>query len=184
MNSALRSIFAGGNGRLVTGTPDATVLLRGDQAWASCPMILAAGRLATTATGSGFQNLYTLSIPANTLGTTKGFRFDCCIRRTTGAAACTMRATYGGTSFGSVAVGTAASAAFCWRGTIWADNSASAQRGQANLYQGNTSSAASGTTGTAAIDSTAAQNFTIDVDLTTDADVFTIDWVCVEVLET
>lgn len=135
------------------------------------------GRKNSTCTGAGYQTISTQSIPANTLGSTGVIRAWYYVRRTTGSGTATVRIQYGGTNvFGTVAPTAGNSAAFLVTLTLWGDGSTSAQRGIGQLLPHVSSlTGAYSNSATAAIDSTAAQNLTLDIDLGTDGDVFTLD---------
>lgn len=135
----------------------------------------------STATGAGDVNLYTVSIPANTLGTNKGIHLVCYAARTTGSGQITLKAKYGGTQLDSGA-GSLSGPNIRMEVYLWNEGATNAQRASISKFSG--SSTIAHYTGTAAIDSTADQNFTIDVDLGTDSDVVTLYWVDIEYLNT
>jgi hypothetical protein len=134
------------------------------------------GRKTATCTGAGDQALYTLAIPANTLGTAGHLRYEFVFRRTTGAGSITCKVKYGGTTIG--APGAVAGPNYRIDGRIWNDGATNAQRASYTNFSG--ASTVTHLTGTAAQDSTAAKNLTLELDFDTDADVATLDWVCVE----
>lgn len=138
--------------------------------------ILTASRQSGTATGSGFQTLATIAIPANTLGTNKGVAFEIKYRRTTGAGTVTPRIVYGSTTL--VTFSSDSAALGCIRGILFADGATNAQRIHAE-----SSRSTLPVTGTSAEDSTGALNLLVQIDLGTDSDVFTLDWAQAVVME-
>lgn len=141
------------------------------------PKIVYAQRQNATATGSGDQVLQTVSIPANLLSTNRALRVRACVRRTTGSGNITPKVKYGGTLLSSASA--ASSATQIIDCLIVADGSSSAQRGFSTQF---TSSSSNTDTATAAINSTTAQNLTIEVLLATSANVVTLDWLSIEVV--
>lgn len=140
----------------------------------SVPRILAASRQNGTATGSGTLTLYTLAIPAGLLGTTGVVHYDISFRRTTGSGNVTPQVAYGGTALtGFAAVG---GPNYRLQGKFWGDGATNAQRGHGFLNSGTNTA---NSVGTAAIDSTAAQNMTVTIVLATSSDVVTLDCVSV-----
>lgn len=168
----------------ITGTPGATgptgpAGADGDDGADGVTVFLAASHQTATATGAGDVNLFTLAIPGGTLSTNKGLRcvFHC--RRTTGSGQVTCKPKYGGTNLHGG--GSLTGPNFRVEVYLWAAGATNAQRSAATIFAGGSTS--SHATVAAAIDSTASQNLTFDVDLATDSDVVTLDWVSVEVLE-
>lgn len=140
--------------------------------------ILDAARKVVTVSGSGFRPLFSVPIPGGTLGTTKILRGEYAVRRTTGAGTATVRVSYGGTVMVTHAVAT--SAVFLGRFFLFAAGAVSSQRVHALLAD--TALGVDVVTGTAAQDSTRDLNLDVELDLGTDTDVFTGDFV-VAVLE-
>lgn len=157
------------------GTGSSTAV--GAQQALDVPGIITAARQSGTATGSGFQSVVSVTIPANTLGTTAGVRFDALFRRTTGSGNLTWRVGYGGTVMVTFTASTNATTRIS--GMLFADGATNAQR----MHATESRVTASPVTGTAAVDSTAAANLLIEVDFATDADVVTCDWISVESLK-
>lgn len=149
----------------------------GARANLAVPGIIVAQRVNNTVTGANFQNCQTVSIPGGTLGSTGGVRFELRCRRTTGVGNLTFRVQYGGTTVLAFAATTLATTKIS--GVLFGDGGASAQRAHGEESRGATAPV----TGTSAVDSTSSQNLTIDVDLATDADVVTCDWISVEILK-
>ena len=140
------------------------------------PRVLDVSRQAATATGASYQTLYTLSIPANTLGTGRMIRAMFDLRQTTGTGGTTIRLTYGATAVVTQSLARAGNRHLIVK--LWGDNATNAQRGSIS-----DTTAAGYSVGTATEDSTGALNFVLSMDLTTDTDVYTLDNATVEVLE-
>lgn len=142
------------------------------------------GRVNATCTGSGFQTLSTQAIAGGILGSSGAIRAWYYVRRTTGTGTATVRIQYGGTTvFGTVAPTAGNSAAFLITFTLWGNGATNAQRGIGQLLPHVSSlTGAYSNSATAAVDSTTSQNLTLDIDLGTDSDVFTLDAAGWEVL--
>lgn len=137
---------------------------------------LVAERKSNTATGSGFQTVFSVSIPGGTFGTDRGIRWHGDYRRTTGSGNLVWRVVYGSTSvFGSFTADSGASGAVY--GRLRGAGATNAQRGQCVQTRSVIPVA-----GSSAEDSTGALTLSIDVDLATDADVVTADWFEVEII--
>lgn len=140
-------------------------------------VMLYAQRVNSTATGAGDVVLLTYALAANTLGTNKGIRVTAFVRRTTGTGQYRMKVKYGGTTFDNGgSLNTNSMVIEC---IFWNDGATNAQRGYVGTM---TTGGMIHTTNTAAIDSTTSKNITIEVDLSTDADVITLDFASIELL--
>lgn len=136
---------------------------------AKLPVAIVAARQSGTITGSGFQTLASVTIPGGTLGTAKGVKFEAKYRRTTGSGNATPRIVYGSTTLITFGADTAVTQYV--RGTLFGAGATNAQRVHCE-----SSRAAGGSTGTAAEDSTGDLALALQIDLGTDSDVFTLDW--------
>lgn len=145
--------------------------------------LLVASRQSATATGSGDVNLYTYSVAANTLGTTKGIRFRFIAKRTTGSGTVAFKLKWGGVRFDAVTANTGPS--YIVQGELWANGSTSSQFDY-TFFQG--LSAAGGFTQAGQLtnftsDTTNSVNLALDIALTTTTDVVTLSAVTIELLE-
>jgi hypothetical protein len=138
-------------------------------------MILFAGNLAAPITGAGFQTAATVPIPANLL-LDGVLRWSIAGRRTTGAGTCQQRVRIGGVDLLAFAAGDT-NAVIYTRGNVIAESPANARANASSSRGGAVLS-----TGLAAVDLTAAQNVTFEIDLATDSDVYTFDDLTVEYL--
>lgn len=138
---------------------------------------LAFGRQTATCTGSGDVVCNTIAVPANTLSTTNALHVVWCARRTTGSGQVTWKVKYGGGWLGNS--GAISSANPCLEAWMWNDGATNSQRSVQFVNYGAPTVPA---TNTISIDSTTAQNVTLEVDLATDSDVVTSDWLLVEII--
>lgn len=138
-------------------------------------MILFSGNLAAAITGAGFQTAATVPIPAGLL-LDGVLRWSIAGRRTTGAGTCQQRVRIGGVDLLTFSSADANTVIYT-RGNAFAENPLSLRTNALSSRGGAVLS-----TGLAAVDLTAAQNLTFEIDLSVDADVYTFDDLTVEYL--
>lgn len=135
---------------------------------AFAPRILECSRQNATATGAGWVRLHRILIPANTINVDRLVRFEYHFRRTTGAGTWSFRILYANNI--AVTASGFSNANNVIRGFLSNDGASNAQRNVAEIYP-----VSNLVTATTALDSTIAQNMDFEIDLGTDADVFTLD---------
>ena len=141
-------------------------------------MILFAENLGVQVTGSGFQSIATVAIPAAMLAGGDGvLRYSISGRRTTGVGTSNLRAQIGGVDL--LANGSGDSAA-----VVFNRANCSAPEGVTNQLRANgfTSRTTTCVTGSAAVNLNDALDLTFSIDLGTDSDVYTFDELVVEYL--
>jgi len=139
-------------------------------------MILFAENLGVLATGSGFQSIATVPIPAGRL-LDGVMRYSISGRRTTGTGTSSLRAQIGGVDL--LANGSGDGAA-----VVFNRANCSAPPGITNQLRANgfTSRTTTCVTGSAAVNLNDALDLTFSIDLGTDTDVYTFDELTVEYL--
>jgi len=133
---------------------------------------IAVSTISSTATGAGFQILKTMTVPAYTLVDNRILRLQAGVRRTTGSANGIFRLCWNGTSVVALAATGNTPIVLC--GHIYLANA------NVSGYLWHDADRAYGSGG--ALSTNKDQAFTLQVDLATDSDVFTCDWVTVELI--
>jgi hypothetical protein len=141
-------------------------------------MILFSGNLAAPITGAGFQTAATVPIPAGLL-LDGVLRWSISGRRTTGAGTCQQRVRIGGVDLLTFAAADTNAVIFT-RGNAFAETLGSPASLRSNAASSRGGAVLS--TGLAAVDLTALQDLTFEIDLATDTDVYTFDDLTVEYL--
>jgi len=145
--------------------------------------LLVASRQSATATGSGDVNIYTYSVAANLLGTTKGIRFRFILKRTTGSGNVTMKLKWGTVRFDSG--GAAAGPSYVVTGELWANGATNSQTGYVLVQSISALSAANQFAQVTSFtsDTTSSVNLDLDITLSTTSDVVTIYSSLIELVE-
>jgi hypothetical protein len=133
-----------------------------------------AERKDNTVTGEGELVLFRATLPEEQLGLNRGVRFTAVLRRTVGEDGATFFAKYGGTAFATM--GPIKASPLKLTGMLWADGDTDAQRGNLHSTSGEYEQ------GTAAVDSTEAQDLDIVLVLDNPDDEYTADWFSVELI--
>ena len=148
-------------------------------AWSTIAASTLIGKNITTQTVNGTTTettLYTVSIPANTIGTTDGFHFKAIISSFNSNAtgdSITLRAKYGATTVLTNVIPTSntdINGSGVWEGYIFANGSTSSQSGFQSIRVASANAASSDTefvqaTGSASEDSTGALDFVVTAQL-------------------
>lgn len=139
------------------------------------PVVVYRSISASTATGSGYVTLKSFTLSANTLSTNRGIKIKAGIRISTTSSGSSgsgaFRLSYGGNTVCTTSSNAATN--FILEAWLVGAGTTSTQRGYIQ-------SPAVYATGTASVDSTSAQTVTLAVDLSSDTDVWTCDFIEVE----